>query len=141
MLIAVIDGQGAGIGQTIIKRLKKEFGDKIHVVALGLNKTALKAMIKSGADEGILGSRNIGEFISNSYLDYIIGPIGILCAGGIGGEVTSTISKAVFNSPAQKLIIPLQKHGIYIPNTEDLSIKECIDIFIEKISKHLVSIT
>lgn len=137
MLITIIDGQGAGIGQTIIKRLKKEFEDKIHIVALGLNKTALKAMLKSGADEGIIGSKNISEYILNNQIDFIVGPIGILCAGGIGGEVTSTISKAVFNSPATKLIIPLQKHGIYIPNTENLSIKEYIDIFIKKIREQI----
>ncbi|MCX7695000.1 MAG: DUF3842 family protein [Caloramator sp.] len=137
MLIAVVDGQGAGIGQTIIKRLKKEFPDRIKITALGLNKIALKNMLKSGADEGIIGSRNISDYITNNDISFIIGPIGILCAGGIGGEVTSTVSKAVFNSPAVKLIIPLQKHGIYIPNTQDLSIKEFIEIFIEKIREQI----
>lgn len=137
MLIAVVDGQGAGIGQTIIKKIKKEFEDKVRIVALGLNKTALKNMLKSGAEEGIIGSKNISEFILNNHIDFIIGPIGVLCVGGICGEVTSTVSKAIFNSPATKLIIPLQKHGIYIPNTQDLSIKECIDIFIEKIREQI----
>ncbi|MBZ4662588.1 MAG: hypothetical protein JG776_270 [Caloramator sp.] len=137
MIIAVVDGQGAGIGQAVIKKIKKEFEDKVKVVALGLNKTALKNMIKSGAEEGIIGSKNISEYILNNQIDFIIGPIGILCAGGICGEVTSTVSKAIFNSPATKLIIPLQKHGIYIPNTQDLSIKECIEVFIEKIGEQI----
>jgi len=137
MLIAVVDGQGAGIGQTVIKKIKREFEDKVKVVALGLNKTALKNMLKSGAEEGILGSKKISEYILNNQIDFIIGPIGILCTGGICGEVTSTVSKAIFNSPATKLIIPLQKHGIYIPNTLDLSIKECIEVFIEKIREQI----
>ncbi|WDC85417.1 DUF3842 family protein [Caloramator sp. mosi_1] len=99
MLIAVIDGQGAGIGQAIIKKLKKEFDNQVRIVALGLNKTALKNMLKSGAEEGIIGSKNISEYILNNDIGFIIGPIGILCAGGICGEVTSTVSKAIFNSP------------------------------------------
>ncbi|SHE52199.1 MULTISPECIES: DUF3842 family protein [Caloramator] len=137
MIVAVVDGQGAGIGQAVIKKIKKEFEDKVKVVALGLNKTALKNMLKSGAEEGIIGSKNISEYILNNQINFIIGPIGILCAGGICGEVTSTVSKAIFNSPATKLIIPLQKHGIYIPNTQDLSIKECIEVFIEKIREQI----
>lgn len=137
MIIAVIDGQGAGIGQTIIKKLKKEFSNKVKITALGLNKLALRNMLKSGADEGVIGSRNISDYIANNDISFIIGPIGILCVDGICGEVTATISKAIFNSQATKLIIPLQKHGIYIPNTQDISIKECIDIFIEKIREQL----
>ncbi len=78
MVIAVLDGQGAGIGREFIKRLKKEFEDKIKVVALGTNKVAMQNMIKNGADVGYCVEDEIVYFLTNFVPDAIVGPIGIL---------------------------------------------------------------
>jgi len=127
MKIAVIDAQGAGLGQTIIKKIHKEIDLDIYIVALGTNTLATSNMIRAGANEGISGEKSICSFCKTIKIDSIIGPIGILCSGGINGEVTSMISNSIFNMDCTKYILPLQKHGIYIPGTRNLQIKDMIE--------------
>lgn len=127
MKIAVLDAQGAGLGKTIIKKIKREAGPNIHITALGTNSTATSSMLKAGADAGVTGEKEICSFCHGNSLDSIIGPIGIICSGGIKGEITSSISQAVFSLDCTKYIIPIQKHGIYIPGTTNLRIREIMD--------------
>lgn len=126
MKIAVIDAQGAGLGQAIIKKIRKENLD-VYIVALGTNTFATSNMIRVGANIGISGEKEICCFCRLNEVDSIIGPIGMICSGGIKGEVTPMISKTIFNMDCIKYIIPLQKHGIYIPGTRSLQIKEIIE--------------
>lgn len=127
MKIAVIDGQGAGIGQAVIKKIRKEIKENIHIIALGTNISATSNMIKAGADVGITGEAAISEFCSENQINSIIGPIGVICNGGINGEITHSISESIFNMNCTKYILPLQKHGIYIPGTRSLEIKDIIE--------------
>lgn len=125
--IAVIDAQGAGIGQTIIKMIKNdEVLNKFKIIALGTNETAACNMIKCGSDSAVIGNRNICDFLRNQNVYALIGPIGIICNGGIKGEITSEISKAIFESNSKKYIMPLRMHDIYIPGTRSLDIKDMI---------------
>ena len=127
MKIAVIDAQGAGLGQAIIKKIRKEIKDDIYIIALGTNTYATSIMIKAGADVGITGEISICEFCGENQLDSIIGPIGVICNGGINGEITPMISASIFKLDCTKYILPLQKHGIYIPGTRNLQIKDIIE--------------
>lgn len=137
MRIAVIDGQGAGLGKTVIKKLRKEFQNDVYITALGTNASATSNMIKSGADDGITGERAICSFCRDMQIDGIIGPVGIICSGALNGEITTRISRAVFNMDCTKYIIPLQKHGIYIPGTRNLQIKDIIDEIVLEIRNNL----
>ncbi len=139
MKIAIIDAQGAGLGRTIIKRLRKEINTNIYIYALGTNPIATSNMIKEGADEGITGEDAIHSFCKTTKVDSIIGPIGIICSGGIDGEITPLISQAIFEMDCIKYIIPLQKHGIYIPGTTTLRIKEIFDDIINDILRSINS--
>lgn len=136
MRIAIIDAQGAGLGQTIIKKLLREIKEDIYILALGTNSVATAKMVRSGARVGITGESAICTFCSTQKVDCIIGPIGIMVSGGINGEITPKISQAVFKMECTKYIIPLQKHGIYIPGTRNLEIKEIIQEIIEDIKKN-----
>lgn len=127
MKVAIIDAQGAGLGQAIIKNLIKEIPNNLNIVALGTNSTAASNMLKAGAHIGISGEKPICSFCKNNDIDSIIGPIGIICSGGIKGEVTPMISNAIFNMDCIKYILPLQMHGIYIPGTRILKIKDMIN--------------
>jgi hypothetical protein len=127
MKIAVIDAQGAGLGQTIIKKIRKELGDTIYIAALGTNSAAASNMLKAGADISISGEKSICSFINSNQINCLIGPIGAICNGGINGEITPKISKMIFNMHCTKYLLPLQKHGIYIPGTRDLQIKDIIE--------------
>lgn len=137
MIIAVLDGQGAGIGRAFIKKLKKELRDDVKVVALGTNKVAMQNMLKNGADSGYCGEDEIVYFLTNYIPDAIVGPIGILTCGGINGEITAKIAHLVFSLDCKKYIIPLNLHGIFIPGTMNLSMKEIFSQIIEDIKEAL----
>ena len=126
MNIAVIDGQGGGLGKNIISVLRKEMGDKIIIYALGTNNYAANSMKKAGADEKLYGTEALINSFHTKGFDCIIGPIGIICPGGIKGEITSDLAEAIFNLSCTKYLIPLKVHGIYIPGTKDYDIKDFI---------------
>lgn len=138
MKIAVFDAQGAGLGQTIIKKIRKEIGYDIYIAALGTNPVAASNMLKAGADISISGEKAICSFCKSSEIDGIIGPIGVICNAGINGEITSRISKLIFNMDCIKYLLPLQKHGIYIPGTRSLQIRDIIEEIIIDIKNNIV---
>lgn len=137
MNIAIIDAQGAGLGKAVIKKIRKEIGLDIYLIALGTNPIATSNMIKAGANIGITGEKDICNFCKTGNPQSIIGPIGIICSGGINGEITPSISQAVFDLSCTKYIIPLQMHGIYIPGTTSLKIKEIIDEIVLNIKENM----
>lgn len=127
MKVAVIDAQGAGLGKTVIKKIHSEIDTDIYIIGLGTNTIATSNMVRAGADVGITGEKAICSFCEKQKVDCIIGPIGIMCSGGIKGEITAEMSQSIFQMDCTKYIIPLKKHGIYIPGTRTLKIKEIID--------------
>ena len=137
MKIAVIDAQGAGLGKTIIKRIHKEIDLNIYIIALGTNTFATANMLRAGANFGISGEDEICSFCSVNKIDSIIGPIGMICCGGIKGEITPKIASTIYNMDCTKYIIPLQKHGIYIPGTRNLQIKDIIEDIILNIKSNV----
>ncbi|WP_298837942.1 DUF3842 family protein [Clostridium sp.] len=137
MKIAVIDAQGAGLGKTIIKKLHKDIDLNIYIIALGTNTFATSNMIKAGANLGISGEDEICSFCISNKIDSIIGPIGMICSGGINGEITPKIASTIYNMDCTKYIIPLQKHGIYIPGTRNLQIKDIIEDIILHIKNNV----
>jgi hypothetical protein len=137
MKIAVIDAQGAGLGQEIIRRIRKEIELDVYIIALGTNTIAASNMVKCGANVGISGENDICSFCRTNKIESIIGPIGIICSGGINGEITPNISSSIFNMDCTKYILPLQKHGIYIPGTRNLQIKDIIEEIILDIKSNI----
>ena len=86
--ICVIDGQGGGIGSAIIKRLKDAFEETIEIVALGTNAIATTQMLKARANRGASGENAIVQTVKT--VDIIVGPIGIIMAHAMMGEVTGS---------------------------------------------------
>jgi len=139
MKVAVLDAQGAGLGQTIIKKIHKEIPQDVYVIALGTNTCASSKMVRAGANVGISGEHAICTFCRTNKIDSIIGPIGMLCSGSINGEITPMISSVIFSMDCTKYILPLQKHGIYIPGTRNLQIKDLIEEIVLDIKKSMYS--
>ncbi|MCX7884324.1 MAG: DUF3842 family protein [Caloramator sp.] len=133
MKIAVIDGQGGGLGKTIIERIRKALDGNIEIIALGTNAYATANMVKSGANEGASGENAICFCCKNAKLDCIIGPIGIVCPNSMLGEVTPVIAEAVFSAECRKYLIPFNKHGLYIPGVKDMQINDFIEEIINEI--------
>lgn len=134
MKVAIIDSHGAGIGQAVIKKLRKEIED-IYLIALGTNTVATSNMIKAGADIGITGKQAIYSFCIKHKVDSIIVPTGILSSEIPNSEISSKLPNAIFQMDCTKYLIPLQKSKIYVPGTKNLQIKEMIeDIIVDLLS-------
>lgn len=135
MNIAVIDGQGGGLGKTIISLLNAEISSGITIYALGTNSYAASNMEKAGVFKKIWGYESILNFLSTNDYDCIIGPIGIICPGGIKGDINPILAETIFNLNCAKYLIPIKMHGIYIPGTETYEIKELLENIILEIKK------
>ena len=112
MRIAVIDGQGGGIGKQIIETLRRELHWNVEILALGTTSLATAAMMKSGAKEGATGENAI--IYSSQRVDYILGSVGIITANAMNGEITPAMAKAIADSYAKKILIPLSSSNIEI---------------------------
>jgi hypothetical protein len=110
--ICVIDGQGGGIGATLIKYLKEAYGETIELIGLGTNAIATAQMLKSGANRGASGENAICHTVTSA--DCIIGPISITWANAMLGEVTPRMAEAVMSSRAIKILLPLTQEKVEI---------------------------
>ena len=123
MNILVIDGQGGQIGARLISALSSK--TETHtVVAVGTNSIATQAMIKAGADRGATGENPAVVLAARA--DIIAGPLGIIAANALLGEITPKIAMAVSESRAQKVLIPVNRCGIQIAGASHQSMKEDI---------------
>ncbi len=124
MKIIVIDGQGGNIGKQLVKSIKDSFPD-ILIRAIGTNSTATANMLKGGADEAATGENAF--IVACREADVIIGPIGIAIADALLGEVSPAMAKAVGQSSAKKILIPLNKCDVLVPGVEEKSTGELLD--------------
>jgi hypothetical protein len=129
--IAVIDGQGGGIGSLVVKMLREEFGDTIEIIALGTNSTATTAMMKSRANKGATGENAI--IWNAEKVDVITGTLSIILPNGMLGELTQEMAKAITSSPAKKILIPLNQEGIEIIGI----VKEPLPHMVEKLIEYI----
>ena len=125
--IAVVDGQGGGIGSLIVRRLRDEFGDEIEILALGTNSAATSAMMKTRSNKGATGENAIVR--NASRVDMIIGPLSIVLSNAMLGELTPKMAEAIVSSDAKKILLPLNQEGIDVIGVE----KEPLPHMIEKI--------
>ncbi|AFM42381.1 hypothetical protein Desaci_3493 [Desulfosporosinus acidiphilus SJ4] len=117
MRIAVIDGQGGGIGKHIVEQLRKGIPE-LEILALGTNALATGAMLRAGATEGASGESAI--CYNAGRVDLIAGSVAIIMVYGLLGEITPAMAGAISDSKADKLLIPIQRgnvHFIGVPRT------------------------
>jgi len=126
--ICVIDGQGGGIGSAVIKRLKDVLAETVEIVALGTNAIATAQMLKAKANRGASGENAIVR--TAGQVDIIIGPVGIVMANAMMGEVTPKMAEAVASSPARKFLIPLSQENIAIVGMPSAPLPHLIDSLI-----------
>jgi hypothetical protein len=112
MRICVVDGQGGGIGNVIVKKIREVFNEKVEVVALGTNAIATTQMMKAGANMGASGENAIVQTVPSA--NVIMGPLGIVLAHAMMGEVTPRMAEAIAASPAKKLLLPLTREDVEV---------------------------
>ncbi|MBS3758340.1 MAG: DUF3842 family protein [Desulfobacterales bacterium] len=127
--ICIIDGQGGGIGATVIKRLGDIFEEQVEIIALGTNAIATAQMLKARANRGASGENAIAQTVKQ--VDLIIGPVGIIMANAMMGEVTPRMAEAVSSAPAKKFLIPLSQENAEIIGTASIPLPHLIDELIE----------
>ncbi|MBA4349377.1 MAG: hypothetical protein C0415_05255 [Thermodesulfovibrio sp.] len=131
--IAVIDGQGGGIGSLITKALREEFGDRIEILALGTNSTATSAMMKARANKGATGENAIAWNVDR--VQIITGPLSIIMPNGMLGELTPKMSDAIISSSAKKLLIPLNQENAEVIGVVKEPLPHLIEKLVERIKE------
>jgi hypothetical protein len=137
--IVVIDGMGGGIGAALIPRLKESAAsagiEDIEIIALGANASATERMIKAGAHRGASGENAVK--VSVALGDFIVGPIGIVIANSLMGEISAGMARAVLSAPGERVLLPLPNDHFHIAGFEGAPLAKLIDDAAAYIGKRL----
>jgi len=136
-LIAVIDGQGGGIGGLVIKRLREAFGEEVEILGLGTNAMATGAMLKAGANKGATGENAIVQTVKK--VDIIVGATAIVLPNSMMGELTPKMAEAIASSPALKYLIPLKMPEVEIIGISKEPLPHLVEQLIKRIQEIIVS--
>ena len=132
MKVLVIDAQGGGLGKQIITKIKKDIPD-LTVLAVGTNTSATAAMIKAGADEAATGENAV--VVASKKADIIVGPIGMVIADAMLGEITPKMALAVAQAEAKRIIIPFSNCDNYVAGVSNFGISRLIDDALDFLKK------
>jgi len=133
MNILVIDGQGGQLGGQLIKSLKANVED-VKVMAVGTNATATATMLKAGADQAATGENPV--IVASRKADVIIGPIGIVIADALFGEITPQMAIAVGQADAVRILLPMNRCDNLVAGVSDLSTTTILEDVILKLKKY-----
>ena len=133
--ICVIDGQGGGIGVSLIKYLREIYGETVEIAAVGTNAIAASQMMKAGANRGASGENAIVRTVAEA--DVVIGPIAITWANAMMGEVTPLIAQAVMSAPALKILVPLNREHVVIAGMYKEPLPHMIKFLVEELREVL----
>ena len=128
MKVVVIDGQSGRMGQLFIERAKSA-SLPCQIMAVGTNAIATSAMLKAGADNGATGENPV--LVACRTADIIVGPIGILAADSLMGEISPAMAVAVGQSPARKLLLPVNQCNNIVAGVPNLSLGKLMDEAVE----------
>ena len=134
MRVVVIDGQSGRIGQLFIEKVTKA-NLPCQLTAIGANAIATSAMLKAGAAMGATGENPV--IVACRTADIIVGPIGILAADAMLGEITPKMAAAVGQSAAKKLLLPVNLCNNIVVGTQNLSLSAILDEAVETLSQLL----
>lgn len=126
--VVVIDGRSGRTGQLFIERIRAAKLE-CQVIAIGTNAIATSAMLKAGADGGATGENPV--VVASRTADVIAGPIGILCADALMGEITPTMAVAVGQSGATRLLFPVSQCQNVVVGTQSLTLSRLMDEAVE----------
>ena len=132
MNILVIDGQGGGIGRQIVQSARAKMPD-ISITAVGTNSIAAAAMLKAGADRAATGENSVVVCCRDA--DVIIGPVAIVIADSLLGEITPVMAAAVARSEAKRILVPVNCCNNIIAGVPDLSVGRIVECVMDELHK------
>ena len=136
MRIAVIDGQGGGIGKHITEKIRREIGEDIDILALATNALATSLMLKAGANEGASGENAI--IYNCPRVDLIVGPMGIIIPHSMLGEITPQIAEAIASSQAPKMLLPVLKSDVELVGLPGEPLPHLVTRLVDRIKERLI---
>ena len=134
MEILIIDAQGGGIGKQLIIEINKNFKNA-NITAVGTDSVATTNMLKAGATNAATGENAV--VVACRKADIIIGPVGIVIADSMYGEITPKMAVAVGQSLAKKLLIPMNHCNNIIVGVENKRMNEFISETINELKSYL----
>ena len=132
MKIMVMDGQGGRMGKSVVEQIKSRFPED-EILAIGTNSIATAAMLKAGADVGATGENP--AIVGCRTADIIIGPMGIVIADSLLGEITPEMAVAIGQSEAKKVLIPVNRCQHFVVGCEDLPLGEYVRLVVEEVKR------
>lgn len=120
--VLILDGQGGGVGSQLVRLLRPRLPEDCRILCVGTNVMATSAMLKAGAAQGATGENAV--VYNAARADVILGPIGVVLADGILGEVSPAMAAAVSGSGAVKILIPSSSCGVYVAGVEECRLEE-----------------
>ena len=132
MEILVVDGQGGRIGQQLVRAILARFpGAQVHGV--GTNSMATAALLKAGAAQAATGENALK--VACRTADVILGPVGIVIADALLGEISPAMAAAVGQSRARKILVPMNQCDIWVAGAEDLPVSRLLDRAVEQLAQ------
>ncbi len=126
--LLVIDGQGGRMGAALVSQCK-DAGLPVQIIAVGANSAATAAMLKAGADAAATGENPV--VVNSRDAAVILGPMGILTANALWGEITPAMAAAVSESPAKKVLIPVNRCSVTVVGVEQLPLGDYVRLAVE----------
>lgn len=134
MIVAVVDGQGGGIGKALVAGIKEALPE-VRVIALGTNSAATGQMLRAGADDGATGENAIIHNMNR--VDIVAGVIGILNANSMMGELTPAMAGAIGGSNTYKVLLPINRCHIHVVSVEDAPLGVHIENAVKAIKEYI----
>lgn len=132
MKILVMDAQGGGVGRQVVSAVRKRFPQAV-ITVVGTNSAATAAMLKAGADRGATGEN--AAVVCCRDAEVIVGPVGIVIADAMLGEVTPRMAAAVGQSAARRILIPVNHCDNFIVGVADFGMTRLIDAVVEELCR------
>ena len=136
MNILVIDGQGGQLGAQLIKAVLARFND-VNLTAVGTNAVATATMLKAGAHNAATGENPV--VVACRKADVIIGPIGIVVADSLFGEVTDKMAVAVGQADAVRILIPMNRCDNIVAGVYNLNMGALVEDAVSKLAEVIKS--
>lgn len=132
MEVLIIDGQGGQLGAQLVKEIMAGFAD-VQITAVGTNATATATMLKAGAKQAATGENPV--LVACRRADVIIGPIGIVIADSMYGEITPKMAVAVGQADATRILIPMNRCENVVAGMEDITMTAMVEDVLKKLDK------
>ena len=130
MEILVIDGQGGGLGRQLVAAVKKAVPQAV-VTAIGTNSAATSTMLKAGADRAATGENAV--VVNCRSADIIVGPIGIVIADALLGEIAPAMAAAVCQSGAKRVLVPINHCENYVVGVPEQPVSQLVSAAAQKV--------